>query len=113
MATEKRLISLDEAIAKIKDDGLLGSGYSDDERVDDVIDMLESCHIVDAVEVVRGLWVDRYGEKYANHLYECSECHKKAAYKFEDDSLHIGMWVQDLTDYCPNCGADLRGDGDG
>ena len=54
MATEKRLIFLDEAIAKIKDDGILGSGYSDDERIDDVIDMLESCHIiVDAVEVVR------------------------------------------------------------
>ena len=62
----------------------------------------------DTVEVVHGRWVDRYGEKYANHLYECSECHKKAAYKFEDDSLHIGMWVQDLTDYCPNCGADMR-----
>ena len=53
MATEKRLIYLDEAIAKVQDDGILGAGYSDDERMDDVIDMLESCHTVDAVEVIR------------------------------------------------------------
>ena len=53
MATEKRLIYLDEAIAKVKDDGVLGEGYSDDERIDDVIDILESCHTVDAVEVIR------------------------------------------------------------
>ena len=52
MATEKRLISLDEAIAKVKDDGILGEGYSEDERIDDVIDILESCRLVDAVEVV-------------------------------------------------------------
>ena len=50
---EKRLISLDEAIAKVKDDGILGEGYSDYERIEDVCDILESCEIVDAAEVVR------------------------------------------------------------
>ena len=86
MATEKRLIFLDEAIARIKDDGILGSGYSDDERMDDVIDMLESCHVVDAVEVVHGNWV-----YYSTSMQECSNCKRHTArHKFK---------------YCPYCGA--------
>ena len=72
MANEKRLIFLDEAIAKVKDDGILGAGYSDYERIEDVCDILESCEIVDAVQVVRCkdcLWAE-YGkdyEPYCNH----------------------------------------------
>lgn len=48
-----RLIDADLAIAKVKDDGILGAGYSDDERISDVCDMIDSCPTVDAVEVVR------------------------------------------------------------
>ncbi|MBR3972887.1 MAG: hypothetical protein IKJ99_02905 [Oscillospiraceae bacterium] len=72
MATEKRMISLAEAIAKVKDDGLLGDGYSDDERIDDVCDILESCEIVDAVEVVR-CETCRYRSQYSdkNGMYHC------------------------------------------
>ncbi len=58
--------------------------------------------------VKHGRWIDRYSGKYANPLYDCSECKNRAPYKFEDDSLHIGLWLQDLTDYCPNCGAYMR-----
>lgn len=47
-----RLIDLDEAISKVRTEGILRDGYSDREREDDVCEMLESCAIVDAVKVV-------------------------------------------------------------
>lgn len=112
MGTEKRLIDANVVLAKQFTAGLSDAsgnyyGHADVVFVNDI----ENAPIVDAVEVVHGRWVDRYGGKYANPLYECSECKKKAPYKFEDDSLQIGLWLQDLTDYCPNCGAKMDGDG--
>ena len=103
MATEKRMISLDEAIAKIKDDGILGAGYDDAEREDDVIDMLESCHIVDAVEVVHGRWIEKqeqipWCEDDVDVFDVCSVC----------DCASPGK-----SNYCPNCGAKMDGDGNG
>ena len=62
---------------------------------------------VDAVEVVHGRWVDRWGGKYANPHYECSVCKKSALYKCNRDVLDNGLWLQDLSDYCPNCGAKM------
>lgn len=76
------------------------------EIADEIID----APAADVAPVVHGRWVDRYGGKYANPLYECSECKRRAPYKFENDSLNIGLWVQDLTDYCPNCGARMDGE---
>lgn len=112
MATEKRLIYLDEAITRIKDDGILGSGYSDDERMDDVIDILESCHVVDAVEVVHGRWIpsdidiDEHEECMSDDAdfydWECSACHYQMSYVDPVKRRH-------LTNYCPNCGAKMDG----
>ncbi len=62
---------------------------------------------VDTVEVVHVLGVDRYGEKYENHLYECSICKEKALYKVEVDVLGHKQVVQALTGYCSNCGAKM------
>ena len=97
MANEKKLISLDEAIARIKDDGILGSGYSDDERMDDVIDMLESCHIVDAVEVVHGRWQWLGPYRYIDDgvIGTCSVCKER-----------VRLFA---TNYCPYCGAKMDG----
>ena len=61
----------------------------------------------------RGRWEDRYGGKYANPCYDCPKCRKPARYKCEADELGNAKWVQDLTDFCPNCGADMRGEEDG
>jgi hypothetical protein len=44
-------ISRDEAIEKIRYEGIYGSGYSDKEREDDVVDMIESIPAADVVEV--------------------------------------------------------------
>lgn len=52
--------------------------------------------------VKHGRW-----EQQQNGKWVCSNCKTQAAWKFRDDSLHIGMWVQDRTAYCPFCGAKM------
>ena len=49
---------------------------------------IENAPAVDAVEVVHGRWV----------FWNCSECDYETS---------------DLTNYCPNCGAKMDGDGNG
>lgn len=49
---------------------------------------------------VEGEWVDQYQGMYANQLYKCSVCGETA---FHDDK----RWF--LTNYCPNCGASMKG----
>lgn len=56
----------------------------------------------------RGRWEDVYGGKYANPRYRCPVCKERALYKFEQDVLGNWKEKQALTDFCPNCGADMR-----
>lgn len=74
---------------------------------------MEQCPTVDAKPVVHGKWVDRYGLKYANHLYECSVCKNPALYMPVTDSLGSDHIYQATTLYCPYCGAKMDGDGNG
>lgn len=74
-----------------------------------VFDVVEEA---DVVEVKHGEWVDRYGGKYVNPKYECSECRKEAPYRPKLDDLLNWYHEQDLSDYCPNCGAKMDGDGE-
>ena len=113
MATEKRLIRLADLMKfpiRINHYDKVNGNEHFVLGIESVLEYAENLPTVDAVEVVHGRWIDRYGGKFANPLYECSECKKRAPYKFEDDSLHIGLWLQDLTDYCHNCGAKMDGD---
>ena len=52
----------------------------------------------DAAPVVHGRWIEVRGR------YICSECKSRA-------SLHSGGIGQNLSHYCPNCGARMDGDG--
>lgn len=63
----------------------------------------------DIVEVKHGYWKDRFGDKYDNHLYECSVCGKKALYKLYKDELLTTKLEQDLTYGCPYCLAIMDG----
>ena len=55
----------------------------------------------DRIEVPkRGQWLDAYEGRFANKKYVCSLCSAKAPC---DD------WSWNLTNFCPNCGADMRG----
>jgi uncharacterized paraquat-inducible protein A len=67
---------------------------------------------LDAVPVVHGRWIHR---KYdasddSDEYYYCSKCHEIALSEF-------GRYTYVRSDYCPNCGADMRerkdGDTDG
>ncbi len=65
---------------------------------------------IEAIPVVHGQWVDRYRGKYANPIYDCSECGEAALYKSENDELGTHHFVQALSNVCPHCGAQMDGD---
>lgn len=53
---------------------------------------------IDAVPVVRGKWTLWGRRGIYGVMYECSSCHAK---------------YDGITRFCPNCGADMRGEHDG
>ena len=79
----------------------------------DVLYRVEAARTADVVEVRHGGWKDRYDEKYANRLYECSLCGEIAPEGTVYDELERPLRQQMLSPYCPNCGADMRGMNDG
>ena len=111
MATEKRLIDANALLEKIQYRlpivGTIG------EVLSDIVGMtrrhIEEAPTVDAVEVVHGRWEDIYNGRYANPRFCCSVCKTKALYVAVQTAL--GNWrdEQDLSNYCHNCGADMRG----
>lgn len=81
-----------------------------DSRTEDVfLDLVDAQPTIEAEPVWHGRWVDRYGNKYDNHLYECSECKGIARYRFTVDELGKEIAEQSLDDYCPHCGAKMDG----
>ena len=69
----------------------------------DILSSMQGISHVDAVEVVHGEWV-KQEEEYC-YWYECSECAgvvPRTRYGHD--------WY---SDYCPNCGAKMDGDGNG
>ena len=98
MATEKRLIDANALIDWI-DMGHLRNPLETCYSERDVVDMLESRPTVDAVEVVHGRWnkeTDMDEDWGEMDYYKCSVCGK----------CQFGE-----TNYCPNCGAKMDGDG--
>jgi hypothetical protein len=71
------------------------------------IQIIESAS--DVVEVVHGRWLYDCGS--GKHF--CSACDEYAL-SFKKDTLYGGdLYEVCLTDYCPNCGAKMDGDGNG
>ena len=94
MATEKRLIEIpNDGIVKIPI--MMGADTVGEKVID-----LSHIPTVDAVEVVHGRWepVDHDGSWRVDM---CSVCHRRMHYVDYDQPYQ----------YCPNCGADMRGDG--
>ena len=74
-----------------------------------VIKFIKTRPTVDAVEVVHGRWVYDSG----SGKYFCSACDENAL-SFKKDTIYGGeLYEVCLTDYCPNCGAKMDGDGNG
>ena len=66
----------------------------------------------DFVEVRHGEWEDLYKGKYDNPLYTCSECYCRALRTNEKDVLGHIKCRQELSPYCPHCGAKMDGKND-
>ena len=81
--------------------------YGATDLMDAFDDALQDAQTIEAEPVRHGRWVDRYGGKYANYLYECSECKGKALYNIEVDVLGKENLVQVLSAACPHCRAKM------
>lgn len=78
------------------------------EDVDDLLELVKALPTADVVEVKRGEWICVYDSQYGETKVTCSVC--------EDDRYINGCYVglddeplYDEDNYCPNCGADMRG----
>ena len=65
---------------------------------DEVEQAIKEAPTVDAVEVVHGHWY-----KAPHHPYRCSNCGEMALLDMYGESHY-------RSNYCPNCGAKMRGD---
>ena len=103
MANEKRLIDANVTVAVFTE--WLTSSY-DGRMPRDVVTEIPT---VDAVEVVHAQWLYDSG----SGKYFCSACDEYAL-SFKKDTLYGGdLYEVCLTDYCPNCGTKMDGDGNG
>ena len=105
MATEKRLISVDDFIEDIKTEitnlameGLKGTPRPREELYA-IIDRINEQPTVDAVEVVHGRWVNKTKEVHGmvDERFDCSNCGQVYWFACPD------------FNYCPNCGAKMDG----
>ena len=93
------LISRSKLIEEIKND--LALKYTGDvtvnfingmiARQNEIVDIINNQPTVEAVPVVHGEWIDEFGKFLL--LYKCSECSSEYPWN---------------TNFCPNCGCDMR-----
>ena len=74
-----------------------------------VLDALREEHAADVRPVVRGKWHSRFyyresTKSYDCEMHVCSECGSEWSYDAETGVSEFN--------YCPNCGADMRGESD-
>ena len=67
----------------------------------ELIGCIEDVPTADVVEVKRGKWVDREAD-LGYEVYQCSVCK-------EEYCLETGSPQENGYNFCPNCGADMRG----
>lgn len=83
---------------------MAGTGYQSI-----AMDVIKYAPTADVVEVKRGEWIKKFKYSHGYDDYyntECSLCGYKAEKSGVGDKLS-------LDNYCPNCGADMRGENDG
>lgn len=111
-----RLIRYDDAIerlgahlmanAQIDWGGTASTDIEDWKELADMI--LNGVPTIDAVSVVRGEWIDeadKYDASFGIHDYRCSNCNSYA-----DEYIGGHEWyTADKPNFCPNCGAKMKG----
>lgn len=104
-------IDRDKAIAYVEEQYRLFRNEEDKQAIiEGCVEALKFTSIADVVEVKHGYWKDRYGNKYINHLYECSVCSKEALFESYKNELDQWNERQALTPVCPHCGAEMDGE---
>lgn len=69
----------------------------------DVIKLIESAPTIDAVEVVRGEWKP-FDQTWGREIWYCTAC---------ETSMHMPTRMgKPMYDYCPYCGAKMKGSDD-
>lgn len=96
MVTEKRLIDANA----MREDWLENGENEYVYATNNVLDSIDAQPTVDAVEVVHGQWVNAAGCRTI-----CNKCGEYPLYDY------FGRLK--LSNYCPNCGAKMDGDGNG
>ena len=106
-----RYIDADLLLAKCRRNPLFEKTLEDTRMVYVERSVIDSIPTADVVEVRHGEWKDRYENKYANHLYECSLCGEIAPDGVKRSVLGNPEIIQVLSPYCPTCGAKMDGKG--
>ena len=108
MATEKRLIDANKFKRKMKLEFL-------DRRnkfisMNDLFECIGDMPTVDAVEVVHGRW-----DKYTDHVFNGYDAEGRIRYRKVRTCYcnQCGHGSAVASNYCPNCGAKMDGDGNG
>ena len=102
MANEKRLIDANALEARM---GNLCDEFGTDHLfIDAIVYEIGNAPTVDAVEVKRGHWFSL--TDCSNAGVYCSACHKKV---WKEDYAWCNRKNRLRSNYCPNCGADMRG----
>ena len=61
----------------------------------------------DVTEVRRGEWIEYWDDNYLSFCHKCSECGGFPLTK--EETMHDEV----LSAYCPHCGAEMKGKGEG
>lgn len=89
-----KYINADLLISDIKQMRNTPNGYSDTFDKSEIIGVIEEQPVADVRENVRGEWTMLDPDEYLLP-FRCSHCNRNSENKY---------------DFCPNCGADMRGD---
>lgn len=87
---------------KLKDADALKEIFKQQERwhFTGIIAAIDNAPTIDAKPVVHGEWTTKRTHQHDGEYY-CSCCEFEAFWSWRRD-------VQSLTNFCPNCGADMR-----
>ena len=78
------------------------------EWVNGIYEAVEAIKQLPPIQPKRGKWI-RTGSGSLYDHHECSECGKAPKWECMGDN----RWKIAFTDFCPNCGAKMRGEQDG